>query len=379
MKKPYNETWVNNLAIQQISEKWRFNNLISHEQNEAVKVAFPEEFYRPGIFVKIGLFVFACIACSFFIGFIALFILDAGSNTFGLVSVVCCLCFTFFLEFLIKDRKLFHSGVDNALLYSAIGASLVPVFMLFENLEFWQYCICILAVLCFAAIRYADLLVTASAFVTIFTLLSNLMMKFPLGKALLPFGIMILAVIIYFSAKKIRQTYYRECRIVLEVLSLITLYLGGNYYVVREGNALLSDLALLVSPQIPFASVFYFFTLIIPLIYIFLGLRKKDRILLLVGLFALAFSIFTYRYYFGIFTLAQGLALAGIFMVIVSILCIRYLKEPKSGITDEPDGERKMANMEALIAAQYLGQTPQENGIEFGGGNFGGGGAGNTY
>lgn len=379
MKKPYNETWVRNLAIQQTSEKWHFKNLISQEQFEQVKVAFPEEFYRPGIFVKIGLFIFACIACSFFIGFISLFIMDAGNNAFGLVSIVCCLCFTFFLEFLIKDRKLFHSGMDNALLYSAIGASLVPVFMLFENLEFWQYCICILAVLCFAAVRYADLFVTAAAFITIFTLLANLMMKFPLGKALLPFGIMILSVIIYFAIKKIKKTYYRECRIVLEVLSLITLYLGGNYYVVREGNALLSDLANLISPQIPFASIFYFFTLIIPLIYIFLGLRKKDRILLLVGLFALAFSIFTYRYYFGILTLAQGLAAAGILMVAFSILCMRYLKEPRFGLTDEPDAERKMANMEALIAAQYLGQTPQENGIEFGGGNFGGGGAGNTY
>jgi len=379
MKKAYNEFWVNNLAIQQISEQWHFKNLITAEQLESVKTDFPVEFYRPGLFVKIGLFIFACIACSFFSGFISLFILDAGEKAFALVSIVCCICFTLFLEFLIKDRKLFHSGVDNALLYSAFGASVIPFFLLFNNMQVWQYCVLALVILTVAMIRYADLFVVICAYCVVFTLLANLMMKFALGKALLPFAIIALSVVIFYSATKIRSTYYADCKKVVKVLSLVTLYLGGNYFIVREGNAMLGDLPYLLSPQIPFAPIFYIFSTIIPLVYIFFGLKMKDRILLLVGLFALGFSIFTYRYYFGFLTLAQGLAVSGAFMVILSIICIRFLKETRFGITDEPDSERKIANLEALIAAQYLGQAPQEHGLEFGGGNFSGAGAGSDY
>lgn len=379
MKRAYKETWVENLALQQIAENWFSQNIITKEQFEKTKINFPENFYRPGIFVKIGLFLFACIACAFFIGVMSLFIIDAANNVFSVVSIFCCACFVFFLEYLIRERMLFHSGVDNALLYAALGTAITPVFLSFENLEIWQYCIFILLVFSLAIYRYADIYVSAAAFVALFTLLANLMMKFALGKALLPFAIIMVSVIIYFLARKIKITYYKDCRIVIEVLSLITIYLGGNYYVVREGNAYLSDLAMFISPQIPFASIFYALTLAIPLIFIFLGLKTHNRILLLVGLLALAFSIFTYRYYFGFLTVSQGLTVGGIAMILLSILCIKYLHKPHYGLCDEPDSERKLANFEALMAAQYLGQTPQENSLEFGGGSFSGGGAGDKY
>ena len=379
MKKAYNETWIDNLAIQQTAENWRSKKLITDEQFSSVKAIFPENFYRPGLFVKIGLFIFACIACSFFTGFISLFILDAGDKAFSVVSILCCISFTLFLEYLIKDRKLFHSGIDNALLYAALGASVVPFFMLFDNLQVWQYCVLALVILTAATLRYADLFVVICAYLVIFTLLANLMMKFPLGKALLPFAVIALSLIIFYLARKIKSTYYADCKKLVEVLALITLYLGGNYYIVREGNALLSDLSYLISPQIPFAPIFYGLSAIIPLAYVFLGLKFKDRILLLVGLFALGFSIFTYRYYFDFITVAQGLTILGFLMIMLSIVCIRFLKETKYGLTDEADDERKTANLEALIASQYLGQTPQEQGLAFGGGSFSGGGAGNGY
>ena len=142
---------------------------------------------------------------------------------------------------------------------------------------------------------------------------------------------------------------------------------------------MLADLSYLISPQIPFASVFYSSTLLIPVLYIFFGLKTKNRILLLVGLFAFAFSVFTYRYYFGFLTISQGLVIAGILMISSAIFCINFLKESKFGLTDEPDENRKLANLEAVLASQYLGQAPEESHLEFGGGDFGGGGAGNQY
>ncbi|MCE7066051.1 hypothetical protein [Dyadobacter sp. CY326] len=381
MKKAYNQTWIDHLHIQQIAEAWREKKLLTEEQAANVEKAFPQQFYRPGIFVKIGLFIFTLIACSFASGLVSLFLLASGSDeSISAVSLFCMAGFVFFLEYLIKTKRLYHSGVDNALLYSAMAASVIPFFSLFDNLDVWQYCIILFAISLVATLRYADLLTAAGSFVLLMTVLANIMMKFPLGKALLPFAVMILSAAIYLYVKKNKSIFYHDCRKLVEVLSLATFYLGGNYLVVREGNALLSDIMLPFAPQIPFAPLFYFFTIGIPVIYIFFGLRKKDRVLFIIGLLSFAFSIFTYRYYFAILTVAQGLAVSGMLMITLAVSLIKYLHTPKHGLSDEQEGKRNLPNLEAILVAQHLGQTPQETGsVEFGGGNFGGGGAGEAY
>ncbi|GGM87293.1 hypothetical protein GCM10010967_19640 [Dyadobacter beijingensis] len=380
MKKAYNQTWIDNLHIQQQAAEWKSKNLLTPAQEEQVKEHFPEKFYRPGLFVKIGLFCFAVVACSFFIGFLSLFWVDTHSDTgFSVLSLIACGCFIFVLEFLIRDRKLFHSGVDNALLYAAVAAAMVPMFMLFNHAPLWAYCLAALAIIIPATLRYADLLGPIAIFGLVFTLLTDLMMKFALGKALLPFAIMVLSVCIYILVRKSRDIYYRECRQILEVLSLVTFYLGGNYLVVREANAIISGLNVSIAPQIAFAPLFYFFTLAIPVAYIVSGLKKPDRMLLIVGLLAFAFSIHTYFHYFSILTVSQGLTLAGALMIAGAVALIKYLHTPKHGISDEQDRKNNLADLQALIAAEKLGVTPHQPGLEFGGGTFGGGGAGEVY
>lgn len=384
MKKAYNQTWVENLHIQHQAAAWRSKNLLSPDQEEQVKTLFPEQFYRPGIFVKIGLFLFGVVACSFFVGFLSLFIYDTSSEIgFSTLSLLCCGCFVFSLEYLIKTKNLFHSGVDNALLYAAVTAALVPVFLLFEHAPLWAYCLVALAVIVPATLRYADLLGPIAIFGLLFTIMAELMMKFPLGKALLPFAVMILSAVIYGLARKNRDVYYRECRQILEVLSLVTFYLGGNYLVVRELNAIIAGLNVSVAPQIAFAPLFYFFTLIIPVLYVFAGLKKADRILFIIGLIAFAFSVYTYRHYFGTLTPSQELVLAGTLMIGSAVALIKYLRITRHGISDEQDRKNSFENLQAVIAAQKLGVSPASPGLgpglEFGGGTFGGGGAGEVY
>ena len=67
-------------------------------------------------------------------------------------------------------------------------------------------------------------------------------------------------------------------------------------------------------------------------------------------------------------------------MIQIAVGAINYLNIPRHGLTDEPDSEQKTAELEALLASQYLAQaTSSHQGLEFGEGNFGGGGAGNEY
>lgn len=380
MKKAYNETWVENLHVQRQAAIWKSKNLLTGQQEEEVKAQFAEKFYRPGIFVKIGLFLFGVVACSFFVGFLSLFTFDTRSEAgFSTLSLICCACFVFTLEYLIKTKNLFHSGVDNALLYAAIIAAMVPVFLLFEHAPVWAYCLIALAIVVPATLRYADLLGPVAIFGLIFTIMAELMMKFLLGKALLPFAVMLLSGVIYALARKNKDIYYHECRQIFEVLALVTFYLGGNYLVVRELNALISDLNVSVAPQIAFSPLFYFFTFIIPVSYVFFGLKRADRILFIIGLIAFAFSVYTYKHYFGILPVSQGLVLVGSLMIAAAIALIKYLHTPKRGISDEQDRKNSLENLQAVIAAQQLGATPASRGLEFGGGTFGGGGAGEAY
>lgn len=380
MKKAYNNTWVENLHLQRQAAEWKSRNLLTEEQEQQVKELFPEKFYRPGIFIKIGLFCFAVVATSFFVGFLSLFLYDTGSELgFSTLSLICCGCFVFSLEYLIKTKNLFHSGVDNALLYASVTAAMVPVFLLFEHAPVWAYCLLALAIIVPATLRYADLLGPIAIFGLIFTIMAEWMMKFPLGKALLPFAVMLLSGVIYALARKNKDIYYHECRQILEVLALITFYLGGNYLVVRELNALISGLNVSVAPQIAFAPLFYFFTFIIPAAYLFFGLKRADRVLFIIGLIAFAFSVYTYKYYFSVLTISQGLVLGGALMIAAAIALIKYLRTPKYGISDEQNRKNKLENLQAVIAAQQLGVTPADRGLEFGGGTFGGGGAGEAY
>ena len=379
MKKAYNETWVTNLAVEQTAACWLSKRLISEEQFASVKENFPNNFYRPGQFIKIGLFLFACIACSFFTGLLSLMLMDSGQYTYIPICLLSFAGFIFMLNYQIRNRRLYHSGVDNALLYASIASLLGCLFLFFENrLEVWQYCLVILAVLSLAIYFYADLICSVAFFVTYVVLPANLMLQSAMGKALLPFGVMILSVLIYVTAEKVAHTYYQNCRKIFKFLSLISFYLGGNYLVFRETNALLMDMSGTISPQITLAPLFWLFSFAIPSFYLIYGLRNKNRMLLLTGLICLGFSGYTFCFYHNFLTLAQTLIAAGVFMILFAVWAVRYLKEPRHGISDQLSGQRETYQLESLLAAQ-LSNHPSAGDIDTGDGSFSGAGAGGDY
>lgn len=380
MKKAYNPLWVTNLNIRAIAKSWVDKNLITSDQFEDVKIQFPEFFYRPGTFVKIGLFLFTLVAGCFFSGFLSLFFLEnGGDKIFSMLSLVCSICFFFVLEYLIRERKLFHSGIDNALLYMASIAAVLALVTAFEGLKTWQYCLFVLMITSMTSWRYADLVSVFFAVITMFVLFGDILLQSPIGKALLPFAVMMLSAGIYFLNKPDRDVYYRECQTVIKVIVLLTFYLGGNYYIVREGNALIADLLTPVAPQIPFAIVFYVLTATIPVLYCYWGLRIKDRILLIVGLIVGAFSCFTYRYYFDMIPVEITLCIVGTALIFLCLFCINYFKTERFGLTDQMTDKRSFADLQTILIAHQFGQTPAEKSIELGGGDFGGGGSGANY
>ena len=385
MKKAYNEIWVDNIGNQSIIENWHEQKLLNDQQFDVAQKEFPVRFHRSNIFVKIGLFIFTIIVASASIGFISIFLaalVSESTAAFSIISLIYGGISFYFLEFFIKKNNLYRSGADNALLYAMIG-SLITFFVAITNfdLPIWAYCLISLVILLPALLRYTDPLVAIGVYLTWMALWFIIMTKFPIGKLILPFVIMIVSAASYFFIrywKKIENSsYYTDCQDIIEILALATFYLGGNYYVVREGNAMLNDLS--NSSQIAYAQLFYFFTAAIPVFFIIRGLQKYDRKFLIVGMLAVAFSIFTYRHYFSILPLEWASTIGGAILVLLSILAIRALKTPKYRLTYEPHGKNKFQNLEAFIVNQAIQQPNQPDKMQFGEGNFGGGGTGSGY
>ena len=383
--KVYNETWLRNRAIQAKANYWQKKGLLTNEQLTAVKTHFPDEFYNPNIWIKIGLFIFTCLGCSFALGLTSVFFMAIFDDVLGsgLLSFVYAGLFYAFLTFIATGRKLYHSGVDNALLYGAVGWFTTGMFLVLSKItndEVWLYGLLLLPVLIFAVIRHADWLITVGAYICFFFVISALCFKFPVGKLILPFVFMVFSGVIYFVKKRFFEPdklfYWADCLSIIEILALITFYLGGNYGIVREGNAAITG----TSGQIAFAPLFYAFTVLIPAAYLYFGIRQKNRILIVLGLLATVASVITFKLYFSIAPPEITLTIAGIVLIGIAWGCIRYLRPPKHGYTYEQDKEADNLNVEATIIAQTLGKTAQpQSGLQYGEGSFGGGGAGDKY
>jgi hypothetical protein len=157
-------------------------------------------------------------------------------------------------------------------------------------------------------------------------------------------------------------------------------YAAGNYLVVREGNAELLGGGS-PSQQIPLAPLFYAFTAGIPLLYIVLSLRRHDRLLLTMGLLTLAFSTYTLRYYRSLLPPEIAATLGGAVLLLGALAALRYLLTPRHGLTAAADKDATpQFNLESLVVAQtaHVPAAP-EVGVQFGGGQSGGGGAEGTF
>ena len=389
--KAYNPLWSESDFIQRTAQKWLKQGFLTKVQITEIEKMYPVNYYDSNVFLKIGLFIFTILAAGFSIGIMSIFFVDIYNSNLNVVMVIQSLMigsvFFFLLENLIKNRQLYHSGVDNALIYMALGAFCTTIYFLFEksNPSTWLFLILFLPLFVATTIRYAESVVCTLTYFLIVGIFVMIALESFWGKILLPFILMIVSTGMYFLVKKLSSRkdylYYETCLTIFKTLSLITFYLGGNYLIVREGNALINNLYLSTSPQVAFAPMFYSFTTIIPIAYLFFGFRYCDRLILILGLITLGFSIFTYRFYFSIIPIEIALTLGGILLITLSAGLIHYLKTAKHGFTYQPDDDFEGFNLEAMLMSQIIQSKIPHQGdtFKFGGGDSIGGGAGGKY
>ncbi len=392
--KAYKEELFENTFLRAEAEQLEQAGFIHSSQTDLIEKNLPAYQGHSNLLARLGIFILACLVYTSTCGLIS-FLLSARSNNFtGLFFTYMVVGF-FGLELLIKRFKYFANGADDAFLLGAQISTLCFVGSLIfegENEVWWSLFLTATLLGVFCCIRYVDSFAALIACLGLTGLVINLLMEAGnFWRFLLPFVLLFLAFCIHFISRRLKKHsnekgYYTKSLNLGYTYSLFLFYLSCNYFVVREANEHLMDTMIAPGEDISWAFFFYAFTILVPPVYIYMALRNKNRTLLWVGFMCLAIAIATIRYYYAVVPLEMALLLGGGLLFLVAYLGMKKLKEKTEGLSFEKDkfqSSEELVNAEALVLIQNFSPKVVEQGgtnsTEFGGGEFGGGGSGETY
>jgi len=387
----YNIDSLNNLNVLRKAKQYCKSGMITKEQWTNIQAAYKSDSFSPNIFIRILLFIAAFVALC---GVTALLAIPFISIVEDAIFILCILygigSFVLLDLIFVKKLKNYKSGVTEMLLYHSVGFTIGGFIGMTDGNIPFSFIVSFL-VLSVAAIRYIDFVTTVAAILTAASFLFYILAEIGgWAEKLIPFAFIVFFLGTYFIAKKNKKKselyLWRNCLEILEVFSLLFIYIGGNYLVVRELSVQMMNMMLEAGHDIPFAIVFYSLTVLVPVVYIFLGVRNKDITLIRIGVIALFFTVFTFKYYYSLGHPEITFTIGGLILTGVAIYLLNYLKIIRNGYTREQLIAEKWTslNAEAFIISQTMGGNQHhvhtDKGVEFGGGGgFDGGGAGRDF
>ena len=307
---------------------------------------------------------------------------DGEAGLISLLIFFAIVCYAI-LELFVKAKNYYNAGIDNILMVSILVFILSVLFIEDFNNQYLVAAAIATIVSLWLCVRFTDACMAMLAYTALFLLIFLLYIKAgDIAKATAPFVMMIVSAIVYFLMNKLHKTerllFYKSSFQSVMLLTLITFYACGNYFVVKELSNEMFGLNLGLDDPIPYGWVFWIFTIVIPPAYIFYGIKKKELLFIRTGLLLVVITIFTVRYYYAILDAEIAMMIAGLILIVITYVLVKYLKTPRHGFTFENTGfvSRELLNAEALIIAQTFGEKKSaEHHFEFGGGSSGGGGA----
>lgn len=383
----YRNKLLDNLLVRNEAQAALDLGLITEAENALIKEKYPSLVYHPNFFMRVGYFIATLIAVNVAIGFFSLTVLSLRSDkAWGFFTGICALIIYACLEWLIHERKHFRSGVDDGLMWCSGGYMLTSLILFNNNNSSLYISFIILILAVYFTLRFASPLMS---FVACCSLLSSVMslliLTGPVAKLIIPFAIMLTSAVMYLLVRRIAildtaRHYLWSC-ILAETVSLITFYLAGNYYIIREAGSELLNIRLAPGEGIAGGWFFWTMTVVVPPIYIIRGFAKRDVLLLRVGLAAFISSIITVWYYSRFISIEALMVTGGILLIVVSYFVSRLFTRPRWGIVDIPKKAIAIPGID-LVEGVIVSETLASNGpggqpedFQFGGGSSGGGGA----
>jgi hypothetical protein len=151
----YNHQYLDNRSIQAQASEALAKKIITAEENQHIRASYPYHFYTPNIYIRVGLFlltvvILLCCLGLFMLGGVSS---EKGMGTllifFGVVSYAA-------LEFFIYDRKVYRSGLDDALLWTASGLVLIGINLCANHINASMESLIVFLLATAGVLRYAD-------------------------------------------------------------------------------------------------------------------------------------------------------------------------------------------------------------------------------
>lgn len=387
----YDKTLLDNVYLDEEAHRLKQSGFINPEQYKTFNYQLPRLKSQNNLFIRIGFFILGCMLYSSICGFISLMLLATNGSEYIYFIYFFALIGFGVKEYMSVNMNYFGFGLDDSFILGGILSLLIAVGLTFEQNYHSNYLI-LITVLAIAStiayLRYLNLSLALLACIGITGSIAYLVFDYLIiGKTILPFVMMLLTGAGYFISKKKLQNltapYYYNGLKLAKGFCLIVFYLAANYYVVRELNASLSEEYYSgVSPEIPFAILFWAFTFIIPVVYLMYSLKNKDRMMLWIGFLTFCFSFFTFRMYHHVLPPEVALTIGGLTVFAFTYFAIKKTKYNETGITFKADrftDTNAFANLQVLVVASQFGIKQEakieESPMEYGGGGFSGGGS----
>lgn len=365
--------------------------VITEEQNSQIQKVFVSDFYTTSITVWILLFLATFVGIITILGpmvYIA-FTNNISDDSLGIFAMLLGLSFLIFNEFwLIRVNKHFRSGLVDALFITGVGFIVGGAAAVYD-LELLSVLFLSFAFSTIIAIRYLH---RFALLCSIYLVCSIIILACSYGGSsihgLIPFIFIVVFTVLFFAATRLQKRYrhvaFEDHFTLLRAACLLLIYLSGNYFMVLSVGYELLGVSYSSVEDIPMSGFFLTYTIFIPLLYLFLGIRFKSILFVRIAVLILALAIFTIHVIFELLAIEVFLTLCGGLMIAVSLVLLNYLKVIKNGFTRDKllDDKWNSEDLSAYIISQTSLDTstniPQDQ-TDFGGGNFGGGGAGSSY
>ncbi len=388
MSSIYDTTQLLNLHAVKEALHWHNQKFINAEQLAAIKSKYQCKLYHPNLAIRILIFVASWMAISGASGLFFLLFNELSKPGYGVLLVIIGAGILFFVQrVLIYQNNHFRSGVVEACAYCALGSIVGGIGMITDGNE--HLVLLTGVVVCaYMSYRFLDLLCHIVGMLTFAGFIFY--EGFQAGgifRHIIPFMIIVCFSVTYFLASHLRKRDYlslwSDNLKLTEIISLLLIYAGGNYLVVRECSIELLDMTLAPGEDIPFAFIFYALTAGIPLLLIYRGTKLGRIMLIRLGVVALVLSVSTFRYYYSIASPEVVLTLGGVAVLSVTAWLFNILKVKRGVFTRDKLLSKQWISPEASAFAisQTMGGNVQKTDETFkgGGGSFGGGGASGDY